>query len=341
MAPKQQEAAGDTKTAAGIDQTVFGALTEKDLASVTEGMTDAEREAMAADEDDDEAEPGADAGDDGDADDADAEAGDDEGTDEGADEGADAGEGDEAAQAAAAAAAEAATAEADAAVDADADYMKDGGPAVPDYKMPEKATETLAGLEKKGAEVAQKFDAGDLTAAEFHTESAKVSDAKARLMRAIDNASMAKDMRVSHFSKSVVPKFLSAHPEYDAKKNPVLYRALDNEVRTLQENVGENENYLSPAILRQAHINVSKAFGRTDAAAGQQQQQGKTKVKLPNKAGKPETPPTLARVPAAEAEDIEGGKYARLDRLASKDGIAYEESMQKMSQAERDEYLSR
>ena len=58
---------------------------------------------------------------------------------------------------------------------------------------------------------------------------------------------------------------------------------------------------------------------------------------------KPQVPPTLAKVPADEIDDAEGGRFARLDRLSSKDPHAFEEAMMKMSSKDRaayDEYLA-
>lgn len=356
MAKKQQDAAGDTgvtddttittSTKPNIDETVFGALTDKDLAAVTSNMTDAEIAAMGDDEEDDDAgadaDADADAGNDGDNADADgSDAGDGAGEGEGADEvDAAAADADPAADADAGADADAS---ADELVDADAEYMKDDGPAIPDYKMPEKADEQLASLEQKGVEIAQKFDSGDITAGEFHAQMNANSDAKGRLLSSIDKARTADETRTAHFTRKTVPAFLRAHPEYNAKENPVLYRALDGEVRALQTAAGQKgENHLDPKLLRQAHINVAKAFGRTEATAADgkgKQQQGKAKPKLPSKDGKPTTPPTLARVPADQGEDTDGGKFARLDRLSRTDPTGYEEALQKMTPAEADEYL--
>lgn len=356
MAPKQQQEAATGDKEPGVDETVFGKLSEKDLASVTSSMTQAEIDAMADDDEDTDTGAGAEGGE-GEAADADAgegesaegEAGEGEGAEggegEGAAEGAEGaeGEGAEAAEGAEPTAEEiAAAAAADAEIDADAAYMADEGPATPDYKMPDKANEQLAALEQKGKDTAAKFDAGDMTAGEFYAASSAISDEKGRLLSAIDKANTAQETRVAYFTKKTVPSFLSAHPEYSAKGNPVLYRALDGEVRALQEVAGKaGENYLSPAILRQAHINVSKAFGRTaeKKPGAEQQQQQRNKAKLPNKDGKPAIPPTLARVPADGADDLQGGKFARLDRLSTTDTMAYEDAMAKMTDAEKEQYL--
>jgi hypothetical protein len=338
---KQQEAAktgADTKSAhADVDDTVFGPLSDNDLA----GMTDAERAAMAPDEEEEEeTAEGADA-DSGDGA-ADADAGD-------AEADADAAEGEADADADAEPDADADAGEADAGADAEADPEAaaaaeaeaaaadlDEEPAIPDWKMPDKAKETLASIEQKGTEIAQKFDAGDLTAGEFHAQMAANSDAKGKLLSAIDKATTAQEMRVAHFTKAVVPRFLKEHPEYNGAKNPVLYRALDGEVRALQEAAGKSgENYLSPALLRKAHANVQKAFGRKDAAVTPPGK-GKAKPTLPDKSQKPDTPRTLARVPADSVDDLDGGKFERMDRLRATD---YETAFEKMSQAERDEYL--
>jgi hypothetical protein len=48
----------------------------------------------------------------------------------------------------------------------------------------------------------------------------------------------------------------------------------------------------------------------------------------------------LAKVPAADVEDTNGGRFAVLDRMASTDPLGYEEALNKMSAAERDAYMA-
>ena len=57
--------------------------------------------------------------------------------------------------------------------------------------------------------------------------------------------------------------------------------------------------------------------------------------------GKPEIPPTLAKLPAANAQETDGGAFAALDRLAESDPEAYEAAYGKLTEAEREAYLAR
>ncbi len=212
---------------------------------------------------------------------------------------------------------------------------------VPDWQLPDNAEQELQALDQKANEIAEQFDAGKLNASQFHKELASVNAQKAELTKQVDRAEMAFQMRQTHFVKVVVGKFLHDHPEY-APKNPVLYNALDAEVRRLQM---ESDDPFDPRLLRQAHANLEQAMGRTatppkpkapPAAAAA----AKPAPKLPPKSEKPQIPPTLARVPSDTVEDPRGGKFARLEQLSTKDPTAYEDALAKMSPADRDEYLA-
>ena len=50
--------------------------------------------------------------------------------------------------------------------------------------------------------------------------------------------------------------------------------------------------------------------------------------------------PSLANVPAADVDQPGDDKFAMLDRLADKDPVAYERALDKLSEAEREEYLA-
>jgi hypothetical protein len=79
------------------------------------------------------------------------------------------------------------------------------------------------------------------------------------------------------------------------------------------------------------------------AAFGVKQQDQKPAAKseqAPAPKAQRNIPPTLARVPAAESENLDGGKFATLDRLAAMDPAAYEAAVAKMSEAERAQFES-
>jgi len=86
-------------------------------------------------------------------------------------------------------------------------------------------------------------------------------------------------------------------------------------------------------ILAKAHENLAAAF---NLAKPEQPKPDANKPAGP----KPDLPPSIHNVPAADANDVTGGKYAALDRLASTNPIAYEEALMKLPEEERNSYLA-
>jgi hypothetical protein len=324
--------------------------------SDTEAMTDEEREALKeSDEVDDEAEAdeaaaeGGDAGDKADekaeADEAEekddkepADQGDEEAADKAAEdeEGADADatpEGDESTAEEAEAAAE----------DEEGDDLRSVMPE--DYALGETDRDDLKKLEQQIADLDTKFDDGDLNATEHRAQTKAISDKALDLRMKINSAESAWQRAAGEWTNRTVKRFIKENTQYDAEKNPTLNNMLDAEVRRLQQN---STDPFAPSILRKAHNNIRKALGLdTDEkpAADKGKKDGKTpadkskkKEPVAKDAKKPGIPPTLKDVPNDEIDD-EGGEFARLDRLATKDPIAYEEALDKMSPEKREEYL--
>jgi hypothetical protein len=215
-----------------------------------------------------------------------------------------------------------------------------------EWQLPKDAQDKLKGLNEQAADLADKFDSGDLTAREYHTQREALEEQRSTLRTQVNDAQKAWQKGLNDWSNRTVKGFLREHKEYSAD-NPTMNRMLDAEVRALQ--LATNDPF-NPRILRQAHANIQKAMGKAPAAAPENPgKPGKAaadkKAKPPVLPGKkkPAVPPTLARVPQDQIEDANGGKYARLDRLSARDPHAFEETMLRMSAKDRaayEEYLA-
>ena len=196
-------------------------------------------------------------------------------------------------------------------------------PADADNKLKEIAT-------KKEALITQ-FDDGDITAKEYQQQLDALSKQEREIERALERATLAAEMeqqRLKNEWTTTVTSFIESNPIY--KDNPRLYRALDQEVRDVA-NSEEGKTLSGAKILAKAHENLAQAFGFATT---------KPADKPAGKPPKADLPPSLHGVPAADANDVQGGKYAALDRLASTNPIAYEEALMKLSDGERDAYLA-
>lgn len=213
--------------------------------------------------------------------------------------------------------------------------------AVPDWQAPENAEAKLTEIATKRDELADKFDAGELTAKELLAEQRKLDKQERDIERAADRAQMAGEMVVAVWEKSTVPAFLDAHAHYRA--NPVLLGMLDTEVRRQQAAASEEgKDPLDPAILTKADEAIRAAVAALGGEVKPAQPTAKETAKgakAAEQAQKPEIPPTLGKIPAAEITGTDS-KYAALDRMADADPLAFENAMAKLSQSERDAYLA-
>lgn len=282
---------------------------------IDDGLTDEERAALADDD-----------GGDGEATNKDAE--------EGA--GGDDGQGSESAEDTAAAGKDDAAASADAGAEAaSADTTTEDG----QKSQPILVAPVLENVDAKLAEIAtqknallDQFDNGDITAKEYQLQLDALAKSERQIERQQDRAELAASMeqqRLQNDWNRTCQEFVERNAVY--KDNARLYKALDAEVRELAQKP-ETANWSGQKFLDEAHKNLKAAFGFQDAAATE-----KT-TKAPRQ--QRELPPNLAKIPAAEVEDTNGGRFAVLDRLANTDPVAYEETLNKMSAAERDAYLS-
>lgn len=196
----------------------------------------------------------------------------------------------------------------------------------------EDAAGKLAEIETKKDALLNSFDDGDITAKEYQKQLDTLLKEERGVEMAQFEAGIAAKMeqqRLQNDWNATCNSFVATHAVY--KDNPRLYKALDAEVRELAAKP-ETAQWTGQQFLDEAHKNLKTAFGFAETAgtkpADQQRQQ------------RPDLPPNLAKVPAADVQDTNGGRFAVLDRLANTDYEAYEETLNKMSQAERDAYLA-
>lgn len=183
---------------------------------------------------------------------------------------------------------------------------------------------------KKDALLTQ-FDDGDITAKEYQKQLDELSKQERRIEFEVHEAQLAQKMeqqRLQNEWTATCNAFVETHAVY--KDNPRLYKALDAEVRELAGKP-ETANWSGQKFLDEAHKNLVQAFGLKEAG---------TPAAAPRHNPTANLPPNLAKVPAADIEDTNGGKFAVLDRLAATDPLGYEDTLAKMSEAERNAYLN-
>jgi hypothetical protein len=198
---------------------------------------------------------------------------------------------------------------------------------------PNDAVAKLAEIEARKETLLEQFDNGDVTAKEYQKQLDTISKEERAIERAQDRAELAAQMdqqRLQNDWNATCANFVESHTIY--KDNPRLYKALDAEVRELAAKP-ETASWSGQKFLDEAHRALKQAFGFSEGVSPERN------------GGKPaprgrELPPNLAKVPAADVQDTNGGRFAVLDRLATSDPIAYEETLSKMSQHDRDSYLS-
>ena len=275
-----------------------------------DGLTDEERAALAEEEGASEAQPNADDG---------------EGAANAADE--------PAANAEPAAAADGAAAEPAAAAEPTppaADEVQQQSTPVLVAALPADIEVKLAEISSKKEALLDSFDNGDVTAKEYQQQLDTLAKEERAIERQQDRADLAKqmeDQRLKNEWESTCNRFVEGNSVY--KEMPWLYMQLDAKVRELASKP-ETANWAGQKFLDEAHKQLVEQYKLpTD------NKQVAKPIKPPR-----ELPPNLAKVPAAEVEDTNGGQYAVLDRMANSDPMGYEDALSKMSVAQRESYLA-
>lgn len=218
---------------------------------------------------------------------------------------------------------------------------------VPNWTVPADTDAKLQALDAKENEVEAKFQSGEVTNAQYREQVRAIDKERRAVEGAKLKAEIAAETKAAVWAQQTVSGFLDAHPIYG--QNETLFAALDIEVRKLQASAADP---FSPSILTKAHAKVQAAFsafgGPKEAPAEKQKAETKPEAKPAPKAPEKQievkprdpVPPSLAKVPAAEVESTDGGKFAYLDRLQSSDYEAFEGELSKLSDADRNAYLA-
>ena len=203
----------------------------------------------------------------------------------------------------------------------------------------------LAELEASRTALAELFESGDKTTAEFMTELRALEREEQDVKWSLQRAELANEMSEAQKEQqwyTSVGVFLEANPEISA--SPLKTQAYDYCLRVITGDKA-NEGKSDVELLTMAKEQWAEQLGITlkkpdttaaDAAAAAAAEDGKKPGK-PFKA--PASPVTIGGLPSAEAQGTEDGKYAALDRLADTDPIRFEETMGKMSPSELEAYL--
>lgn len=202
---------------------------------------------------------------------------------------------------------------------------------------PADAKEQLDKISADKATLAEKFDAGDLTGAEFQRELDALNRDERKIETAVNNAELAAQMQQAQAKQVWVEQcetFMTtaAGKVYGADK--ALMAQFDETVKAIAV-MPRNRGLTGDALLMKAHNMLQAELGNPVVAPPVVA----TPPTKPLPKPRDPLPPTLQNLPAADVTDTTGGQYAHLDRLASNDPAAYEAAMAKMSDGERDAYM--
>jgi hypothetical protein len=208
----------------------------------------------------------------------------------------------------------------------------------------DKAAQTLTDLDKQLDALDVKLADGEIDAAEYTAQTRRINDQridikalqaaeKARIQTIRETSARAWQDEQDHFFR---------RPEnaiFDQEKNPVLFDALDAQIRRITAKP-ENAGMLLRDVLATARADVLKAFGQAEPAAKEKPENDKGKVSDQQKPAKnptkqPDLPQTLGGVPAA-ADNGTGGEFDHLDNLA---GMDLDRAIAKLSPEQQERYL--
>lgn len=198
-----------------------------------------------------------------------------------------------------------------------------------------------AAIRTEKRSLTDKYEDGDLTSKEYHDqldklddELSEVGERRSELKWQENKAKLAQETNQSQVEArwyTTVDVFMAEHPE--VTKNQTRIQAYDTIIQRVTAETMKAGREPGVADLKKAYKIWAEDLGisaPTKADKPEQQQQNKKQPR--------NVPPTLGKVPAAEANDTDDGKYAYLDRLADKDPIKYEAELAKLTPAQWDEY---
>ena len=198
--------------------------------------------------------------------------------------------------------------------------------------VPADVDDQIAAAKLAKIKLAEKFDEGEITAVEYAKQTEELNDFQRELENKRFKAQLAAESQQSRELDSweeTCSEFLSAHPEIS--KSKLRYDSFDYAVRLV---TGDQAN----AALTGAQ-QLEKAYQTWVTELGIQVDQTAQSGAKPDPR-KPKVVPNIGSLPAAQANDTDDGKFAYLDRLADSDPLKYEATLAKLSDADREAYLS-
>lgn len=207
-------------------------------------------------------------------------------------------------------------------------------------KAPDNVDELITRLSQEEEALAQKFDDGDITAREYRDGINKLNDQRDEIKWATREADLANKMQRQAEENAWhrdVKEFMTSTAANITKSRAAMV-AFDEVVKKVTADPA-NLNLSNRAQLEKAfklyNDEMTAAFG---VHTPPQPQKPATAPQAPK--AQRAIPPTLARVPASDIENVDGSKFANLDRLAATDPVAYEAAVAKMSDAELAQFES-
>lgn len=198
--------------------------------------------------------------------------------------------------------------------------------------VPADVDDQIAAAKLAKIKLAEKFDEGEITAVEYAKQTEELNDFQRELENKRFKAQLAAESQQSRELDSweeTCSDFLSAHPEIS--KSKLRYDSFDYAVRLV---TGDQAN----AALTGAQ-QLEKAYQTWVTELGIQVEQPAQSGAKPDPK-KPKVVPNIGSLPAAQASDTDDGKFAYLDRLAESDPLKFEAQLAKLSDADREAYLS-
>ena len=185
-------------------------------------------------------------------------------------------------------------------------------------------------IDEKEDALDRQFDEGDITFSEHKKALREINQQRNALDRAELKAELAAEAyqtQIDNSWQASQTAFFASHPELNTA-NEVQMTALDHLVRQETKATLDKGGSIGVPELERAYTKYKQAFN-IEAAAPKQ-------AKAPASKNEGVVPPNLGKLPAATANDTDDGKFAHLDRL---EGVAFEDALAKLSDAQRDEYL--
>ena len=198
--------------------------------------------------------------------------------------------------------------------------------------VPADVDDQIAAAKLAKFKLAEKFDEGEITAVEYAKQMEDINDFQQDLQNRKFKAQLAAESQQSREMDSwedTCSSFLSAHPE--VQKSKLRYDSFDYSVRLVTGDPA-NAGLSGEQQLEKAYQNWVTELG-IHVAPVQQQKPTPAPVKA-------KVVPNIGSLPAAQSNDTEDGKFAHLDRLATTDPLKYEAQLMRLSDADRELYLS-